>query len=194
MAGEDDSQGYALSADPEARAKQLALHSYVARHVEMVRRVLATARDVEQRRIAAEMLGYAGTSREQIHALIRASRDVDDGVRNNAIRALGVVARSSREAAAIIPGQCFVDLLNSPLWTDRNKSAGLLSVLTAHRDATLLVCLREQALTSLIEMARWSYFGHAYGARIMLGRIAGMDERPLLSIVAKNEVEPIIAS
>jgi hypothetical protein len=192
VAGEDDSKGYALSADPEARAKQLALHRYVARHAEMVRRVLATARDVEQRRIAAEMLGYAGTSREQIHALIRASRDVDDGVRNNAIRALGVVARSNREAAAIIPGQCFVDLLNSLLWTDRNKSAALLSVLTAQRDATLLACLREQALTSLIEMARWSYSGHAYSARVMLGRIAGMDEKALDAMLDKNEVEPII--
>ena len=192
VAGEDDSKGYALSADPEARAKQLELHRYVARHAEMVRRVLETGRDVEQRRIAAEMLGYAGTSSEQIHALIRASHDVDDGVRNNAIRALGVVARSSREAAAIIPGQCFVDLLNSLLWTDRNKSAVLLSALTSQRDAALLACLREQALTSLIEMARWSYSGHAYSARLMLGRIAGMDERNVLSMVEKNEVEPII--
>ena len=192
VAGEDDSKGYALSAEPEARAKQLALHDYVARHVEMVRRVLALAGDVEQRRIAAEMLGYAGTSREQIHALIRASRDVDDGVRNNAIRALGVVARSSPKAAAIIPGQCFVDLLNSVLWTDRNKSAGLLSVLTAQRDAQLLACLRQQALTSLIEMARWSYSGHADTARLMLGRIAGIDERTLLAMIERKEVEAII--
>jgi hypothetical protein len=192
LSGEDDSQGFALSTDQETRTKQLALHTYVARHSATVRLVLASAGDVEQRRIAAEMLGYAGPSREQIRALIRASHDVDDGVRNNTIRALGVFARSSPEASAIIPGECFVGLLNSGLWTDRNKAAELLSVLTARRDPQLLVCLREQALTSLVEMARWSYPGHAGSARLMLGRIAGIDEKSLIAMLERQEVEPII--
>ena len=172
VTGEDDSRGYALSLDPEARTKQLALHAYVVRHSPMVRRVLASSRAVEHRRIAAEMLGYAERSPQQIAALIRASHDVDDGVRNNAIRALVVLARSSPEAAAIIPGECFVGLLNSGLWTDRNKSAELLAVLTAQRNPQLLTCLRQHALTSLIEMARWTNQGHASGARLMLERIA----------------------
>lgn len=192
VSGEDDSQGYALSLDPETRTKQLALRAYVARHSSMVRRVLASARNVEHRQIAAEMLGYAGRSRQQIEALIRASRDVDDGVRNNAVRALGVLARSSSEASAIIPGECFVGLLNSGVWTDRNKSAELLSVLTAQRDPRLLTCLREQALKSLVEMARWSYLGHANSAQLMLGRIAGIDEKTLIAMLGKQEVEAII--
>lgn len=192
VSGEDDSQGYALSLDPETRTKQLALHAYVSRHSSMVSRVLASSRYVEHRQIAAEMLGYADRSPQQIAALIRASHDVDDGVRNNAIRALVVLARSSSEASAIIPGECFVSLLNSGLWTDRNKSAELLSILTAQRDPQLLACLREQALTSLVEMARWSYPGHAYGARLMLGRIAGIDEKTLIAMVGKQEVDPII--
>lgn len=192
VSGEDDSQGYALSLDPEARTKQLALHAYAVRHSAMVRRVLASARDVERRQIAAEMLGYAGRSREQIRALIRASHDVDDGVRNNAMRALMVLARSRPEVSAIIPGECFVGLLNSVLWTDRNKSAALLSVLTEQRDQRLLTCLRAQALASLVEMARWSYPGHAYSARLMLGRIVGIDERTLVAMLERQEVEPII--
>lgn len=192
VSGEDDSQGYALSIDPAARAKQLALHEYAARNSTLVRRVLASARDVEQRQVAAEILGYAGRSSEQIRALIRASHDVDSGVRNNAIRALVVLAKSSSEASAIIPGGCFIDLLNSGVWTDRNKSVALLDVLTKGRDAQLLACLREQALTSLIEMARWSYSGHAYTARLILGRIAGIDEKTLTAMVARQEIEPII--
>ena len=192
VAGEDDSEGYALSRDSEARARQLALHAYAARHSTSVRRVLASARDVEQRQIAAEILGYAGRSREQISALIRASHDEDSGVRNNAIRALGVLARSSSEAAALIPGECFIDLLNSGIWTDRNKSAALLAVLTKGRDAQLLACLREQALTALIEMARWSFAGHADSARLLLGRIAGIDEKTLTAMVERREIEPII--
>lgn len=192
VSGEDDSQGYALSIDPEARARQLALHEYAARNSTSVRRVLASARDVEQRQIAAEILGYAGRSREQIRALIRAGHDVDSGVRNNAIRALVVLARSSSEASASIPGECFIDLLNSGIWTDRNKSVALLDVLTKSRDSQLLACLREQALTSLIEMARWSYAGHADTARLMLGRVAGIDEKTLIAMVARQEIEPII--
>ena len=187
VTGEDDSRGYALSLDPEARTKQLALHAYVVRHSPMVRRVLASSRVVEHRRSAAEMLGYAERSPKQIAALIRASHDVDDGVRNNAIRALVVLARSSSEAAAIIPGECFVGLLNSGLWTDRNKSAELLFVLTAQRDPQLLACLRQHALTSLVEMARWSNPGHASGARLMLGRIAGIEERTLITMLGNPE-------
>ena len=189
VSGEDDSQGYALSVDSEARAKQLALHEYAARNSTSVRRVMASARDVEQRQIAAEILGYAGRSREQIRALIRASHDVDSGVRNNAIRALVVLARSS---SAFIPGECFIDLLNSVIWTDRNKSVALLAALTKERDARLLACLREQALNSLVEMARWSYAGHADSARLILGRVAGIDEKTLTAMVARQEIEPII--
>jgi hypothetical protein len=192
VSGEDDSQGYALSVDPEARAKQLALHEYAAHNSTVVRRVLASTRDVEQRQIAAEILGYASRSREQIRALIRASHDLDSGVRNNAIRALVVLARSVSEASAIIPGECFVDLLNSAIWTDRNKSVALLDVLTKGRDARLFACLREQALTSLIEMARWSYAGHADTARLVLGRVAGIDEKTLTAMVQRQEIEPII--
>jgi hypothetical protein len=192
VTGEDDSQGYALSLDPETRTKQLALHAYVSRHSPVVMNVLASSRSVEHRQIAAEMLGYADRSPQQIAALIHASRDIDEGVRNNAIRALAVLARSSSEASASIPGECFVSLLNSGVWTDRNKSAELFSILTAQRDPTLLACLREQALTSLIEMARWSYPGHSHGARLILGRIAGIEESSLIAILARQEVEPII--
>jgi hypothetical protein len=192
VSGEDDSQGYALSKDPEARARQLALHEYATRNATAVRRVLASARDVEQRQIAAEILGYAGRSREQIRALIRASHDADSGVRNNAIRALVVHAKSSSEASAIIPGECFIHLLNSVTWSDRNKSVALLAVLTKGRNARLLACLREQALTSLVEMARWSYAGHADTARLLLGRVAGIDEKTLAAMVARQEIEPIV--
>ena len=192
VTGEDDSAGYALSSDSETRVRQLALHAYAARHSTSVRRVLASASDVEQRQIAAEILGYAGRSRKQVRALIRASHDVDEGVRNNAIRALGVLARSSADASAMIPGKCFIDLLNSAVWTDRNKSVALLAALMRERDAQLLFCLREHALTSLVEMARWSFPGHADNARFILGRMGGIDEKTLTAMVAKQEVEPII--
>jgi hypothetical protein len=103
-----------------------------------------------------------------------------------------VLAKSSSAASALIPGECFIDLLNSSIWTDRNKSVALLDVLTKARDARLLACLREQALTSLVEMARWSDAGHADTARLTLGRVAGIDEKTLTAMVARQEIEPII--
>ena len=48
------------------------------------------------------------------------------------------------------------------------------------------------ALKALVEMARWSYRGHADSARLMLGRIAGIDEKTLIEMLERQEVEPII--
>jgi hypothetical protein len=190
--GHDSSKGYALSLDPEARAKQLALHDYAARNASLLRRVLKSAQDAGQRRIAAEMVGYTGVSREQLSALVRASRDVDADVRNNALRALGVLASSNPRVVARLPSESFIELLNSGIWTDRNKSALVLSVLTERRDTRLLARLRAQALGSLVEMARWHSLGHASTPRLILGRIIGIDEKELTKMVERGEIEPII--
>jgi hypothetical protein len=190
--GEDDSKGYALSNDPQARAKQLALHKYAIHHVEFLRSVLESTEDAEQRQTAAEMLGYTNTSRGQIAALVHASRDSNPGVRNNAIRALGVIARSKQRSTAMIPADTFIDLLNSGIWTDRNKSALLLVSLTEQRDPNLLSRLRSRALKSLIEMARWQSRGHADTARLLLGRIGGIDEKRLMGMLQNGEVDRIV--
>lgn len=190
--GEDDSKGYALSVDPAARAKQLAVREYAVDHEPFVRRVLESSRDTEQRQIAADILGYARQSRQQIAALVRASRDADESVRNNAVRALGVLARSSPQVAGRIPAEGFIAMLNSGSWTDRNKSAGLLAALSERRDPQLLNRLRSQALQSLIEMARWRSSGHASDARMMLGRVAGVEEARLQQLVHTGQVDQII--
>jgi hypothetical protein len=192
--GQDGSQGYALSVDPLARAKQLALHTYAERNAPLLRRVLNSASDVEERQIAAEMTGYGGSSHEQLRALVRASRDVDALVRNNAIRALGVLARSSARIAAMIPAETFIEMLNSGTWTDRNKSYFVLSAITERRDPHLLARIRAEALTSLIEMARWHSLGHAYAPRLILGRIAGIDEKELVRMIDRGETESIISA
>lgn len=194
VSGEDESQGYSLSVDPEARARQLALHDYAARNAALLRRVLKSAKDVEQRRMAAELVGYTGSSQEQFDALVRASRDVDAIVRNNAIRALGVVARSNPTLAARVPADSFIELLNSGTWTDRNKASFVLSVLTERRNPRLLTRLKAKALASLLEMARWHSLSHAYTPRLLVGRIAGIDENELIGMIVRGEVEPIIAA
>jgi hypothetical protein len=192
VVSEDDSKGYALSSYPQARAKQLALHIYAMQHEGLLRKVLESAEEAEQRETAAEMLGYANTSRDQIAALVNASRDSNPGVRNNAIRALAVMARSNQRTAAMIPADTFVELLNSGTWTDRNKSAALLASLSQPRDQRLLTRLRAQALKSLMEMARWHSRGHADEARLLLGRIGGIEEKRLVRMLQNGEVDQII--
>jgi hypothetical protein len=167
---EDDSRGYALSVDPVARAKQLSMHDYAVTHQQLIERALHGCADSKQREAAATLLGYAFTSRSQVAALLRASRDSDEEVRNNAVRALWVLATSN--SALPMPANNFVVMLNSGRWTDRNKAGMLLLVLTRSRPRPLLQRLRSEALKSLIEMARWDDPTHAYAYQVILGRIA----------------------
>lgn len=191
--GEDDTRGYWLSPDDQTlRAEQLAMHEYAARHEGVIRAVLRSSADAEQRRMAAHLLGYANQSRRQIADLVWAGHDPDEGVRNNATRALGVLARSGRKVAALIPAGGFIGMLNSGKWTDRNKASALLDALSSWRPPGLLAALRARALESLLEMARWRA-PHALYPRVLLGRIAGIEETRLQKMAKSNdEVDSII--
>jgi hypothetical protein len=186
QATEDRSQGYALSSYPPLRAKQLAMREYATRNDALIRRILANSSDREQRTVAAQLLGYANHNNLQIASLVKASRDSDDGVRNNVIRALGVLAQSNRKIAGMIPAEEFVAMLNSGTWKDRNKAGYLLNMLTISRPPTLLRMLRLRTSDSLIEMARWRELGHAQSARFILGRIAGIDENQLQNMTIED--------
>jgi len=155
-------------------------------------RTLEFSSDVEQRQVASYVLGYARQSRRQIHALVRAARDPDDKVRDYAIRALGVLATSNARLARAIPPDDFIEMMNSGVWTDRNKSAALLWQLTASRDAAILSKLRTQALDSLVEMASWRLPGHAFYARMLLGRIGGIPEDQLMQLMLNGSIGPIL--
>jgi hypothetical protein len=193
QATEDRSKGYALSAYPPLRAKQLAMREYATHNSPLIYRVLSESADAEQRFVAAQLLGYVNQSRKQIHALVEASNDSDDTVRNNAVRALGVLAESQRSIARQIPAAAFVQLLNSGVWKDRNKGAIVLSILTMDREPGLLRQLRRQASDSLLEMARWREYGHAQNARVILGRIAGLEEQRLQKLAIDDPDEIIKA-
>ena len=105
--------------------------------------------------------------------------DPDPDVRNNAVRALGVIASSSQQRASMIPPKPFIALLKSEKWVDRNKGGWLMINLTESRDPKLLKQLRTKAMEALVEMARWRNAAHASFARRLLGRIAGIEEAKL---------------
>jgi hypothetical protein len=191
-ATEDRSKGYALSTDENLRTKQLEARSFAMKHQQLLSQVLHTSADPEQRTVAAHFMGYARQSRSQIADLVWASRDAHDGVRNNAIRALGVLAESNSKIAGQIPPEPFIKMLESGVWTDRNKGGYVLEQISKSHSAKLLRLLRAQALEGLIEMAHWRSGGHAASARTILGRIAGIDESRLRQMLAAGENEQII--
>lgn len=189
---EDDSHGYPLVNDPVAHSLELAVRRYALKHEQELLRVLKDSADAGEREAAADVLGYARQSPRQVSALAQASRDPDDGVRNNATRALGVLAESHSKFANEIPAGTFIEMIQSGIWTDRNKASFVLLELTRARDPKLLNELRNQALDALIEMAEWRDTSHASSARILLGRIAGIPEEQLNELAFRGPVQTIL--
>jgi hypothetical protein len=185
-AGEDQpSPGYRLPKDPQARKATLAVRQYALQHEDELYRVLESSSDRKQRAIAADALGFANQSPRQIAALLHASRDADEDVRNNATRALLEMAQAGPSVATQIPPDTFIEMLWSGGWHDRNKASGLFWILTASRDPKLLYRLRAEAFDPLTEIARWDA-DHALVARMILGRIAGIPDLELFKLVNED--------
>ncbi len=177
-AQEDDSQGHALNSYPKVRAIQERFITFAAQDLKLLRAVLHEAADASDRALAAEIIGYAANKRDVVKDLVHGMTDPDPGVRNNSMRALAVIAvfaRLSPKQRIKVPVKPFVDLLNSIVWTDRNKSAFALYELTGKSYPTVLSELRMRALPSLVEMSRWKS-GHAHSPFFLLGRVGNLSE------------------
>ena len=74
-------------------------------------------------------------------------------------------------------------MINSIVWTDRNKGTMVLMQLTQTYNKKFLQEIKQQALPSIIEMAKWKDRSHSFSSFVLLGRIAGEDEKTL---IAKN--------
>ncbi len=192
-ATEDDSQGYTLTNDPKARKVQLAIRDYALQHEDLVLQVLTSSSDAGHRAIAAQMLGYGRQSDQQVDALVHASLDEDDEVRNNAVRALEVLATAKPILAQRIPAAPFIRLLRSGAWLDHNKASLVLVALTTSRDPQLLAQLRTEALDPLLEMGRWRSIGHAEAALTILGRMADIDEATLEKLIDAGQTATILS-
>jgi hypothetical protein len=193
--GDDLSHGHSLAANPAVRALQQQFPADAAAHLETLRHVLRTSADPEQRRIAAWIIGYAPKKRDVVEDLMYALKDPDDGVRNNATRALAAIAvlgqREPQQGIRIQPAP-FIAMLNSIVWSDRNKALMVLMYLTQNRSAAVLDPLGKRAVPALVEMARWKSPGHALPAYLVLGRVAGLDENELWQAWDQGEREKTI--
>jgi hypothetical protein len=189
QAGEDDSAGHSLSLYPPARAEQEQMMAFAANNTELLRTVLRSSENAEHRALAAQVIAYTVDKQSIVSDLVAAARDPDEQVRNNAVRALGVMAMYAQahpDAGLNVPYAPFIDLVTSLEWTDRNKASFALAALTTTRDPAPLRQLRERALPELIEMARWRSPGHALAAAVVLGRIGGLQEEEIFSMFQRN--------
>lgn len=182
---EDDSQGHALFHYPEARAVQERFITFAAQDLKLLRVVLRESSDAHHRALAAEIIAYAANKRDVVKDLVYGMSDPDEDVRNNSIRALMVIARFARASPTLhikVSAEPFIEMLNSIIWTDRNKSSGVLLQLTEGRDAAVLSSLRQHAFQSLVEMSQWKSRGHASAAFFILGRVGNLSDDEIQKI------------
>ena len=192
---QDTSRGHSLVDDPSVRAVQERFVLYAARDLSELRLVLRSSSDAAHRALAAQVLGYAADKQAVVEDLVHAMNDASAAVRNSAMRALGVFAHmlpGTSRSVPRVPAQPFIELLNSPVWSDRNKASGALMAMSADRDPELLAALRERALAPLIEMAWWKSEGHALPAFLILCRIAGYSDAVAFDLWERGDRDAVI--
>jgi hypothetical protein len=188
--GEDLRQGHSLMTNAGVRKHQERFVELAKEHLGKIREVLRTSVDDEHRAIAAYVIGYAPRKRDVVNDLQLARRDPDDTVRNNAMRSLGAIAvlaaREPDEEIKVSP-TWFIEMLDSLIWPDRSTAAVTLVTLTEKRDPQVIEHLRQRALPTLVEMARWKHLPHALPAFILAGRAAGIPEAEIQQTWAKGD-------
>jgi hypothetical protein len=187
--------GHALSSDPAVRAIQERLQYLAADHLDRIRQVLRESGDASQRAAAAYVIGYAPTKRLVVEDLQSAMRDPDESVRANAMRSLTAIAAlgaQDKDLGIRVEPTWFIQMLNSLIWSDRTRAAAALVSLTEQRRPYVLDQIRETALPSLAEMARWKTLDHALPAFLVLGRVAGVPEGEIQAAWTRDNREAFI--
>jgi hypothetical protein len=187
--------GRADSPDPAMRRDQEYFRTVAASQILKLRAELRTGADAEQRAAAALVIGFSASLRSAVEDLLFALQDPDQSVRANAIRALAAIAVVARRQPSLgirIPPAGLVDLLNSVVLSDRMESTKALLILTERQNAAALDQIRERALPSLAEMARWPTFAYAQPSFQLLGRVAGLQDAQVKENWEKGDREPVI--
>ena len=197
VTAEDLTRGHALAADRLTREIQQQFVDMARDHVRELRDVLRNSADDEQRAIAAYVMAYAPRKTDIADDLQFALRDADPAVRANAARglmALTVYARLNPDSGLRLEPTWFIEMLNSLSWSDRDHALRELQLLTDARDAMVLGQLRERALNSLVEMARWKTLAHALPAFVLTGRVAGISEQQIQDAWTRGDRESVISA
>ena len=197
-ADEDLTHGYSLMADPYARFIQQGFPSLVEKDLTFLDKVIRESSDPEQRAAAVYLLQYGPRGRQAkliTDDLQFALRDQEDIVRKNAVRALHAVyigATLQHDENVSIEPTWFVEMLNSVVFSDRRRASQILVDLTEGRKPSTLDLIRERALPSILEMARWHTLDHALPAFVIAGRLAGFEEKEIKDAWLREDRESIL--
>ena len=198
--GESLNLGYSLMENSGTRAKQQGFIPLAAKYMGTLHQVIRSSRDPEQRAMAAYILQYGPRTPRYTQPIVDdlqyALQDVDDTVRSNAIRALTAMYVGGKlhpEQDIKIQPTWFVELLNSIVWSDRHNAAVALAEMTENqRNGDALQLIRERALPSVVDMARWHDLSHALPAFILVGRLAGLPEKQIQDAWINSDHETVI--
>ena len=193
--GEQLRDGHSLMADPDARKLQESFLDFAESDLPLLKKVLRNSGNDEHRAVAAVVIGYAKRKQDVIEDLQHAIRDPDDSVRDNAMRsltAISVLSARDKDLDLRISPTWLVEMLNSIVWTDRKKATMTLLNLTESRPQQVLDLIRERALASLAEMARWKSLEYAVAPFTLLGRVAGLSDKQIEEAWASGQREPVI--
>ena len=192
---EDYSRGEPHITDPAAQAFEDRFRSFAAENLALLREVLRNTGDAEQRAIAAGIIVYAPKKDAVLNDLQYALQDADESVRANAVRslkAIAVLAQKRPELGLKVSPTWFVEMLNSLALSDRQQAAEALMILTDSPGGMALDLVRERALGTLIEMARWKTLRYALPAFLLVGRAAGIADADLQTQWQKGDRETAI--
>lgn len=192
---EDLTAGHSLMRNPECREFQEQFVLFAGRHLQSLRAVLSRSSDPAQRAAAAYIIGYSGNKKTVIGDLQSALRDPVPAVRMNAAAALRAIAVLGRDKSLeiSIPATWFVEMLNSVVLADRLAGARTLHLMYEEFSEATVAQIKERALPSLFEMARWRHLPHAVPAFLLLGRVAGIAESEMTGAWEAGEREKMLA-
>jgi hypothetical protein len=172
--------GEAVSADPAVRGFQNGFIAFAAAHTDVLRVLLHDCSEPEDRAAAATVIGYARDKKSVVVDLQFALLDPDETVRASTARSLAAIATLAERKPALgirIAPTGFVELLNSIVLGDRMESTKALLLLTdGGRNPADLSRIRERAMPSVAEMARWKTPSYALPPFRLAGRIAGLTD------------------
>jgi hypothetical protein len=186
---EDWSEGHALMRYQPVRKIQEKYKVWADENFADLKKILRSSAYDDQRATAAQIIAYHFDKGEVVPELMYAIIDESDEVRSNAIKALAVVAHYSCEhpdKKIKVPYMPFIRLINSVVWSDRNKGIQVLVQLTRTRDPEILGKLKQLSLPALKEMALWRSEVHAFPAYVIIARIAGIPENEINRSFAKG--------
>lgn len=199
LKAQDLTNGYSLMASAVGRTLQLRFRTLVARDLADIDKVIRSSADPEQRTIAAYVLQYTArgphTNDIMVNALMYGLQDSEDSVRENAMRSLKAIAVGAKmhpDQEIHLSPTWFVELLNSPVYSDRRNASLALVDLTDDRDPAGLQLIRDRALPSVIEMAKWHDMRDALPPFMLAGRVAGLSDDQIKAAWVSGDRDAVV--